>query len=93
VTTLIAAIVGVGVGGAIRAPEVAAAAVGTGSDGMKTSVGFGTGVTMRATVCRVARHVGRRRIVTPVTEATPRIVFQRLRSVIVPLHSGFAVDQ
>lgn len=92
-TTLIAAIVGVGVGDAICAPEVAAADVGAGADGMKTSVGFGTGVTMRATVCRVARHVGRRRIITPAAEATPRIVFHRLPSVIVPFHCGFAVDQ
>jgi hypothetical protein len=48
VITLMAAIVGVGDG--ICAPEAASAAVGAGADGMKTSVGFGTGVTMRATV-------------------------------------------
>jgi hypothetical protein len=63
VTTGIAVGVGLAIGGAVRGTGVAGRAdsgdVGRGSAGTKTSVGLGGGVTMRATVCRVERQVGR----------------------------------
>jgi hypothetical protein len=54
--------------------------IAAGSAGMKTSVGTGTGVAMRATVCRVDRQVGRSRTAVPAIKANPRRRFKRSES-------------
>jgi hypothetical protein len=54
--------------------------VGAGSAGMKASVGTGTGVAMRATVCRVDRQVGRSRTAAPAIKANPKSRFKRAES-------------
>jgi hypothetical protein len=74
-----------GIGRAVARIGVAAAGttgvdVGAGSAGMKASVGTGTGVAMRATVCRVDRQVGRSRTAAPTIKANPKRRFKRSES-------------
>jgi hypothetical protein len=89
---------GVGAPGGTAGAATGAAGVevGAGSAGMNTSVGTGTGVAMRATVCRVDRQVGRSRTPAPAIKANPKKRFKRAESyrrVSSSPPSHFAVDQ
>lgn len=95
-TTRIAATVGVGDGvdGLTWGARVAGGGGGSvGADGTKTSVGRAAGVTIRATVCRVERHVGNVASAAPAA-ASARIKDQRREGFIGGyLDYGLAVDQ